>query len=198
MPWNWILQKLEAEESVIAGAPLHFALAVLCVGILIWMAVWRIYRERIVAKNDITGMYKDRFGSIGVDVNKSPIGKLRNYQLKKRADLVAKAIEQIGEQLAIDCDKVEWPPRTGSSTTINDVAANHIAASAQANAAYGKDIKQDGLLLRSEIKSRLQSLGISDTTVLDPGESGFESPTNPIGFRMVASELRRLAKLLPR
>jgi hypothetical protein len=181
---NWFWEKLAAEQAMIAAAPFHFIFALIILGFIGWWILRFFYRERLEAQNDLIGIYKDKFGPINSD-GKSPLGKLRNRKLQDKAEFVAVGIDRLIEV------------RNRATTETN--AAAIIGASQHVMARYEKEFKSDAILIRAEMQSRIVSNGITDPgpAMMGMGAIAYEYPTNNFGLKEVASDLRRLSRLLP-
>jgi len=192
---EWLFEQLAMERQMIEGAPSQFIFAVAAMSLLGWLVLRFLYRERIESLTQIIGLYKDRYGPLDSE-SRTQFGKLRSSQLRKRAEVTAKGLDElVGKLNAATEEHVSQQSQQNFSSN----AAKLVGAFQHVSAVYERDFKQDAILLRAELSSRIKAHGLSDPgpPVSGMGAAAFEHPTNTFGFHEVSSELRRLAKLLP-
>lgn len=189
------MSQLAKERQVIQGAPIDFFAAILLAGLLGWLGLRFLYRERMESLKEIVALYRDRHGPLDRE-SKTPLGKLRNPSLRRKVEETARGLDDLVGKL--NAAIVENVPQQ-SQESFDRRAANLMGASQHIDAHYEKNFKQDAILLRAEMLWRIRSHGLSDPgpATTGMGEMAFDHPTNMFGFREVASELRRLARLLP-
>jgi len=182
---------------MIAAAPIHFTFAVVFLAFIGWWVLRFFYRERLASQTELLGLYKDKFGPLIAEA-KSPLARLRTRALRKRAGDMAAAIDHIADELNLATDKetAEWRKtvREGGTPNISAVGGSSVHFAA----VYDKQLKVDAILIRTEIRARLNAQGIKDDGARPMmGDFAYERPTNPLGYREVASDLKRISKLLP-
>jgi hypothetical protein len=186
---EWLLEQIAKEAQMIAAAPLHFIFAVCITSVLGWLVLRFLYMERLESLKGLNTLYRDRFGPLNSE-SSTPLGKLKNRKLAKRSDEVAAGLDRL-------VDKLETMTR--QATIAKPEPAQWIGMFQHVSAVYEKEYKQDAILLRAEMNSRILSHGLRDPgpPVGGLGTLAYEFPTNSFGLREVASDLRRLSKLLP-
>lgn len=179
---------------MIANAPIHFAFAVVTC-CFIGSAVLRwIYRERMEAQDHLIRLYKDKYGKIHAEPS-APLGDWTNKRLRKRGLEIAASVEGLANRLHKQAIE-----NMGASP---DKAPNPAIAwrldIQEALIKYGNDYKDEALLVRAEIKTRLLN-SVKEPDLETPEQyslAHYTHPTNPLGLKEVASDLKRLCRLLP-
>lgn len=207
------LELLAREWSVVSQAPLAFALlAVSMFGLAYFAARWKYtavceqvraanetLKERLHLKTEQAEQYKERalkydekvWSVVESDTSSltqkalTLVAGIREFiERHQRHDESVRENEWVEMTRAVDeADKQRlWQKFTSASSRL----------STERNAEWERRFKVDALMLRDELRSRLKNY--------QPDEHAdhmYEHPTNYFGFNDVATDLERMAKLLP-
>lgn len=156
--------------------------------------------EQLDAKDKQLAHYRERLRL--TPATGTAYSRLSNAELQQRAlQLVANILSFLVER---DCESTStlfrrWHSRYQELSEEERqqawVAETNamMQQSLQTNAEYDSRFKVESILLRDELLSRLPPYAENEREY-----STYEHPTNPIGMGMVADDLERLAKSLPR
>jgi hypothetical protein len=197
---QWFLEQLAKEWAVIKQAPLSFLIICgLCLLASFFFVRW-VYHERLQAKDDMLGYYRERMGLRPAD--KTPYSGMRNSEIGAKALKMTVELRQFsGQQSRATSEATLAHQQEMMAAKTEEERAKiwrkyveEITFENSLNGIYSRKYKADVLLLRDEILSRIpeeKRAGFINDGIL------YEIPTNPIGLNQVADSLERLAKLLP-
>lgn len=206
-------QLLAKEWAVVSAAPITFCVvAAAMFGLAYVAARWKYtaiieqakaaneaLRERLHLKAEQADQYRDR--ALKYDEKMHAIIDSTSSTLAKQAtDLVANIREFVRRHHAEDnaIHENEWREMASARDEESKQRLWHKFTTAttrqsyERNAEWDRRFKIDALMLRDELRSRLE-----DYKPDSMAEHSYEHPTNYFGFTAVADDLEKMAKSLP-
>lgn len=207
------IQLLEKQWQVVAQAPFAFALLAAAMFCLAYVAAkWRFssiieqtnvanetLKERLHLKTEQAESYKDR--AIKYDQKVWEVVESDTAVLRDRTLNLVGQIREFIERYSRQDDSVrqnDWAEMAQANTEEEKqrlwykFTRTSSRLSTDRNAEYERRFKVDTLMLRDELRSRLRDYR-PDNHI----DQMYEHPTNYFGFYDVATDLEKMAKLLP-
>jgi len=136
----------------------------------------------------VLDLYRDKHGSLSDEDNTTTLGKLRNRQIRSRAEAMCTklraALNQHAESTRMDPLVVPFKTQIA-----------RMESATQTCMAIHASVMNDVVMLRDEVLARLSSRGLSAQS--NVSRSNYQHPTNPLGVEALANDLEYLYKLLP-
>jgi len=157
--------------------------------------------ERLVAKDEQLLDYRERLHII--PVGPTSLSKLTNSELQDRAlDVVSKLKEFIAERKAAEDQLMPFflpaLPAEETKRYMDNQWTRLVQLGQESQVTFFKRFQTDVLLLRDELLARLPSTAKSNGFPFDSPFDSYEHPVNLQSMAEVATDLDRLARLLPR